>query len=135
MKANGFNPYDELAHINIPGSKTSPTVQLVPDKQYLLIKGRSCQENPLMLYNRIKYALDKYTMLRKKNLLVYIKLEYFNTSSAKCIYNLLKRIQHISSRGMTIQINWYYEFDDEDMLEFGTDFQDAFRMKFNMIPC
>lgn len=134
MTTTGSNRYDRFAHMSVPGTNVSPTVQLMPNRQYLLIKGRSCQENPLILYRRIQYALDKYSMLRKKNLFIYIKLEYFNTSSAKCIYNLLKRIQHISNRGVLTQVNWYYESIDEDMLELGIDFQNAFRMKFKLIP-
>ena len=60
-----------------------------------------------------------------------IQLEYFNTSSSKCILDDFKKLETLS--GTSITINWYYEEDDEDMLEAGEDYQALVDIPFKMI--
>ena len=62
------------------------------------------------------------------------KMTMFNTSSAKCIFDILKRLKAMEEQGLRIVINWHYEEDDDDMLECGEDFQDLLDAKFNFIP-
>jgi hypothetical protein len=62
---------------------------------------------------------------------VNIKLEYFNTSSSKCILDVFKKLETVGGTNMTI--NWYYEEDDEDMLEAGEDYQAIINIPFKMI--
>ena len=49
-------------------------------------------------------------------------MEYMNTSSSKQVFVILKSIKenyHIKD----VYIKWYYESDDEDMLEMGKDYE------------
>lgn len=52
------------------------------------------------------------------------QLEYFNSSSAKCIVDILLALQKIRSISPKIKlsINWKYEQDDDDLLEAGQEF-------------
>ena len=59
-----------------------------------------------------------------------IQLEYFNTSSSKCILDLFKKLEAINK---AITIHWYYEVDDEDMLEAGEDYEAIINIPFKMI--
>jgi len=56
----------------------------------------------------------------------------FNTSSAKCIYEILKKVKSFDKFGTKIRVNWYYEEYDEDMLECGEDFSDLLSLPFQM---
>ena len=62
-----------------------------------------------------------------------IQLEYFNTSSSKCILDIFKKLELIYKKGSKVQINWYYEEDDEDMFEAGEDYQSIINIPFSMI--
>jgi hypothetical protein len=64
---------------------------------------------------------------------VNIQLEYFNTSSSKCILDVFKKLENIHKGGNQLVINWYYEQDDEDMLEAGEDYQAIINVPFKMI--
>ncbi len=64
---------------------------------------------------------------------VNIQLEYFNTSSSKCILDVFKKLEKINSGGSTVIINWHYEEDDEDMLEAGEDYEAIINVPFKMI--
>ena len=59
-----------------------------------------------------------------------IRLEYFNTSSSKCLMDLLKRIE---KSPIEATILWYYEEEDEDMLEAGEDYSAIVNIPFKLI--
>jgi len=62
-----------------------------------------------------------------------VKLEYFNTSSSKCILDVFKKLEMIHKAKNDVEIKWYYEEDDEDMLEAGEDYESIIRVPFEMI--
>jgi hypothetical protein len=47
---------------------------------------------------------------------------------------IFKNITTIKKAGSEVVINWYYEEDDDGMLESGENFQEITELPFNMIP-
>jgi hypothetical protein len=62
-----------------------------------------------------------------------VQLEYFNTSSSKCILDVFKKLEAIHKAKHDVTINWFYEEDDEDMLEAGEDYESIIRVPFKMV--
>ena len=62
-----------------------------------------------------------------------MQLEYFNTSSSKCILDLFKKLEGIRATGNEVTVLWHYEADDEDMLEAGEDYAGIINIPFKMI--
>jgi len=109
--------------INIEGTAKTPGVKF-SDSGVLEIKGRSIPENSVEFYKPLVAWLDAYSNQAQAKTEVNIQLEYFNTSSSKCILDVFKKLEAIHNGGSSeIIINWYYEEDDEDMLEAGEDYQ------------
>jgi hypothetical protein len=77
--------------------------------------------------------LEKYAAKPQSSTNVNIQLEYFNTSSSKCILDVFKKLEAINKGGSQVVINWYYEEDDEDMLEAGEDYQAIINVPFKMV--
>lgn len=119
--------------ITIEGTPKTPTINFDPEKGFLEIKGRSIPENSIEFYKPLIDWLESYSGSPKSNTAVNIQLEYFNTSSSKCILDLFKKLESIHTKGNQITINWYYEEDDEDMLEAGEDYQAIINVPFQMI--
>ena len=71
--------------------------------------------------------------LLKPNTIVDVKLEYFNTSSSKCILDLFKQLEKLNAGNTEVKVNWYFEEDDEDMEEAGEDYQAIIDLPFKMI--
>jgi hypothetical protein len=117
----------------IEGSPTTPGISFNRENGNFLIEGRSIPENSLDFYKPIMEWLDSYVNEPKDETIVSIKLEYFNTSSSKCILDVFKKLELIYKRGNKVVINWHYEVDDEDMLEAGEDYQSIIKIPFNMI--
>jgi tRNA(Phe) wybutosine-synthesizing methylase Tyw3 len=78
-------------------------------------------------------ALDRYASSAKPVTTVNVQLEYFNTSSSKCILDVFKKLEGINKGGSAVTINWHYEEDDEDMLEAGEDYEAIISVPFKMI--
>lgn len=120
--------------LHIEGSPKTPTIKFDWDKGYLEIKGRSIPENSIEFYKPLVDWLDKYSGKPQKNTNVNIHLEYFNTSSSKCILDVFKKLESIHKSGTSeVVINWHYEEDDEDMLEAGEDYQAIINIPFKMV--
>ncbi|NNE56273.1 MAG: DUF1987 domain-containing protein [Flavobacteriales bacterium] len=116
--------------IRIEGSPKTPTVNFSSNEGMLEIKGRSIPENSIEFYKPLIDWIEEYSRSPQGTTSVNIQLEYFNTSSSKCILDLFKKLEAIKEN---ITINWYYEEDDEDMLEAGEDYDAIINIPFKMI--
>ena len=119
--------------ITIEGTPKTPTVNFNNNKGLVEIKGRSIPENSIEFYKPLVDWLETYQTTPKELTQVNIQLEYFNTSSSKCILDVFKKLETIYKSGNDVVINWYYEEDDEDMLEAGEDYQSIIKIPFKMI--
>jgi SiaC family regulatory phosphoprotein len=119
--------------ISIEGTPKTPTVSFDAAKGLVEIKGRSIPENSIEFYKPLVDWLEEYLNQPFEKTNVNIQLEYFNTSSSKCILDVFKKLEAIYKSGNDVIINWYYEEDDEDMLEAGEDYQSIIKIPFKMI--
>ena len=119
--------------ISIEGTPKTPTITFDINKGFLEIRGRSIPENSIEFYKPLVDWLEKYASKPQMNTNVNIQLEYFNTSSSKCILDVFKKLEAINKSGSQVVINWFYEEDDEDMLEAGEDYQAIINVPFKMI--
>ena len=115
------------------GTPKTPYVRLDGENGLVEIKGRSIPENSVEFYKPLIDWLEKYGSEPLNETNVNIQLEYFNTSSSKCILDIFKRLELIHKKGNPVEINWYYEEDDEDMFEAGEDYQSIISIPFKMI--
>ncbi len=119
--------------IRIEGTPKTPTIVMNPDSGVIDIKGRSIPENSIEFYKPIVDWLDEYAGSPAAKTIVNVQLEYFNTSSSKCILDVFKKLEVLKKNQNDVVINWYYEEDDEDMLEAGEDYESIIKVPFKMI--
>ena len=117
--------------VKIYPTKNTPAVLFHPKKGIFKLFGRSSPENAIQFYEPVRKALAGPVPAQKID--VRIKMEYFNTSSSKCIYDLLKDIKALDLKGKEVLVRWYYDEDDEDMLEAGEDYSDLLDLPFKFI--
>ncbi|MDX9846183.1 MAG: DUF1987 domain-containing protein [Tenuifilaceae bacterium] len=119
--------------INIEGTPKTPTVTMNPETGVVEIKGRSIPENSIEFYKPVVDWLEEYASAPQSKTVVNVQLEYFNTSSSKCILDVFKKLEVLKKDQNDVVINWYYEEDDEDMLEAGEDYESIIKVPFKMI--
>jgi hypothetical protein len=118
-----------MEEIKLTPTPKTPSVTFAANG-HLELKGRSIPENSLEFYKPLIDWLESYSKQSAPETNVHVQLEYFNTSSSKCLLDFFKRLEGISSK---VTIHWYYEVDDEDMLEAGEDYEAIINVPFKMI--
>lgn len=99
----------------------------------LEFKGCFIFENLVEFYKLLNDWIDFYGKELCMEIIVDVKLEYFNIFLFKCIFDLFKKFEFIFGEKMKVFVNWYYEQDDEDMEEVGQDYQVIILLFFNII--
>ena len=117
----------------IRSTRVSPSIYFNPKKGIMDMRGRSCPENPMKFYDHLLKSLDKFATEEHDYLKTNMAFEYFNTSSSKCLYLYLKKIEVLRKMGKKVCVNWFYEEGDVDMFESGEDLSSFFNMQFNFI--
>ena len=121
-----------MTALKIFPTKNTPGVLLDPNRGIFKLFCRSSPENSLEFYTPIRTALSN--TIETPVVDVRIKMDYFNTSSSKCLYDLLKEVKNLKDQGKSVQVRWYYEESDEDILEAGEDYSDLLNLPFKFLP-
>lgn len=129
--------------LNIPATDKSPKVLFDTENFLFEMQGNSRPENVRDFYFPIIYKIRKHfeKVIDKKQKEEFneklfkfnFKLDYFNSSSAKFISDILVLIKEFTEEGLIFKVNWYFADGDEDMKEVGEDFSDMISLPFHFI--
>ena len=96
-------------------------------------KGRSLPSAPQKFYYPIIEEIETAIEKGSNTMTANFALEYFNTSSSKWLFNILKKLATHRRSGANVVINWFYESCDDDMRETGLDYEKILGVSFNHI--
>lgn len=116
-----------------PTSKT-PKVILNADLGIFEITGRSIPEDAIGFYRKVLDWIEEYSKSALSETIFKFHLEYFNTSSSKCLLDIFRKLERMHKAGHRVTIRWHYDADDEDMAETGQDYQALLDVPFELVP-
>jgi hypothetical protein len=108
----------------------TPQVEFMALERKLTLAGRSIPENSIEFYGPLLEWVQLFCPEAAGRVEVHVKLEYFNTSSSKCLMDMLKRVE-VSK--CDAEVYWYFEEDDEDMEEAGEDYAAIIHLPFKLV--
>ncbi|OQX98785.1 MAG: hypothetical protein B6I20_10645 [Bacteroidetes bacterium 4572_117] len=114
-----------------------PTVNFNADTGICEIEGESYLEDTIEFYSPLFKWLKEYCVEINKPITFNFRLRYFNTSSSKCIIDILNILKKYKDDGGTAEVYWYYDAEEEDIedeLEEIEDFVIETNMKINLVP-
>lgn len=115
--------------LRIEATDKTPEVVFDPAKGLLHIKGCSIHENAARFYEDLFAKVEAYAAMPARRTEVRIALEYFNSSSAKYLLDILKRIDDLHATGASkASLEWRCEDGDLDMQEAGNDYKALLEM-------
>lgn len=126
----------------IEATEFTPMVSFNPEARTIEFCGVSRPENVTAFYNQVLDWITGYeSELYKNNVLggkkfdvnVIFRFSYFNSASAKMIYQLLECLFRLKNMGYTIHIDWHYDDGDDQMLEDGEELSEAIDIPFNFM--
>ena len=126
----------------IEATEFSPTVILDATKNKFEISGESRPENTGKFYEPIIKWLEQYesVLFWQKNklgappqMLFEFKFEYFNSTSAKYIMDILSLLDKFHTEGYQVNVKWSFDKLDTDMKESGEEFAQLVNVPFEFI--
>lgn len=86
------------------------------------ILGRSLPDQAFTFYDSLFLWVDEYIKVPLKNTRLVIKIDYINSSSLKCMLEIVKKLEVCVNKNHRVSVEWYYEKGDEEIKETGEDF-------------
>lgn len=116
-----------MDNLYIAPTPSTPEVDFQFDAHTLSLRGESYPENAAAFYAGVLGRLTDYlSQLDGGRVDVHIALAYFNSSSTKMLFNLIKSLSDAVEAGNQITLNWYHDKDDDTILEFGQELSEDF---------
>jgi len=128
----------------ISPTPVTPEIHFSPEENIFLISGTSSPEDVRAMYYPVLEWVRQFIdeIIKGGNsvyseatpLIMKVDLYYFNSSSAKFYYDIFLELKRLSSSGAAVVIEWYYDEEDTDMQEAGSDIALLVDMEFTYRP-
>ena len=114
--------------------KTQKAPLFILKDGYIRLSGRSIPQNARQLYKICFDWVEQYIESPARETKVDLFFEYIDTSSIRCVVDILTKLSRIpENKHKRVEINWYYEKDDEDSFDLGAYIQAHLKIPFNII--
>ncbi len=113
-------------------TEDTPKVVFNKYEGIFLIEGRSLPENAVAFYLPLLDWVQKYSQAPNSETYFDIRLDYFNTASAKQITKLLLAIQELAQKN-TVKVRWYYLKEDTDIMSSGARFSKLIKANIELV--
>ena len=119
--------------LDIQGDAHIPRIYLNHETGEIEFSGRSIPEESMSFFNPILDWMKEYVENPASKTVVSVKLEYLNSGTHRAFLDILKVIARLKSSDHDLRVDWYYEEDDEYIIETAEEFEEIIKMRFNMI--
>ncbi|HEY5124060.1 MAG TPA: SiaC family regulatory phosphoprotein [Ignavibacteria bacterium] len=118
--------------IHILPTDNTPEFHFRPEG-IITIRGRGLFENTTEVIDHIMIWIDEYLINPAEITYVNISFEYLNSFSTTILVTILRKLTQVILQSEKLVIRWYYEEDDEDILERGEYISSTFDIPINFI--
>ena len=116
------------------GTEDKPKINFDPRNNIFEITGNSFPEESPKFYIPLISWVTEYSDFANPETHVVCKFEYFNSLSAKLLDELFFELQKITKKGKKVSVSWFYQPDDNFILEKGQEYKNVLEIPFNLIP-
>jgi SiaC family regulatory phosphoprotein len=134
----------QIQKLHISATDKTPEVYFSPQENIFLIRGISSPEDVRAMYFPVlewivvfvnEIISGNYKSYTPDHPLIFkTELTYFNSSTAKFIYDIFIELKKLIQHGIPVIVEWYYEEEDIDVKEGGMDIALLAEMEFLFIP-
>lgn len=121
-----------MKKIRIKQTTDSPSLIIDGEVGLIRIAGKAIAHDPGTVYKKLDKEVSEYCLDPHRFSTVNIKLINLSSGASKWLFHLLKELEKINSKETRVIVNWFYEYDNELMLEVGEDFQQIIDLPFNL---
>ena len=121
----------------------TPHISFDPLKQKFELSGIARPENTYEFFEPILNWVEDYVKktieahesgyLTNETFLIVFNFKYINSSSSKYIFQIITNFKKLLKRRLNVNIYWYYDDPDDQILEDGEDFSEIIDIPFKFI--
>ncbi len=125
-----------MDNLTIKETSYIPTIILDSIKGVFSIKGKSYPENTFEVYQPVqKWIKEYFSTTSNINTIINFELTYLNSSSLKVYFDMFDMLELAVENGKFVEVNWFYESDDDIIEEIGEELQEEFHtISIKLIP-
>lgn len=113
-------------------TKNSPEIILDIENNTFKIAGRSIVEDPGEFYSPVYNWLEEYVKSPLPETDFVFDLEYFNSSSARQIMEIIMLLEKIQDSENKVKVSWLYEEGDEMSKDRGDEIKLVSKLEFEI---
>lgn len=92
-------------------------------------------DSPSFIFKNLQEAIDNFLSSNNNSTItINIKVKIVNSVTMSEIYKMFKKFKQYNNNNIKFIFNWYYFYDEEELLTFGKDLEFLCDLKFNFIP-
>ena len=123
-----------VENLDLQPSVELPGISFDASNGMFEISGMSRPEDVTKFYNPVIEWLNKYSKNPVAETTINFKYAYFNTASARKIYELLAVFDELHTAGISkVVINWHYDEPDLDMKMAGEEYDELLELDMNFV--
>lgn len=118
--------------LSIEATKSRPRVEYIEQDNVLSITGESYPENSFEFFAPV------FTWLREQlpqldKLTFQVHIQYMNSSSTKCMLDILDLLSERLQEGAKVRVRWYYDAGNERALDLAEEFKEDLEIPFDIV--
>jgi hypothetical protein len=123
-----------MNNLNIDAGKDTLSIICNGATGLIEMSGISYPQDAAEFFNPVFDWLESYINKVGGEVLLKLHIDYLNTSSTKCLFDFIDRLEAYYKQNKAVQVNWYHEPHDDDIKETGLEFQEDMELPFNVLP-
>lgn len=121
-----------MNRLDIPRTTSTPQITFAPATNRLLLRGESYPENSFSFYAPL-FAWLKEHLATGLPLTLDIDIDYMNSSSTKCMLDLLDLLEEEFGKGGKVAIVWRYDRENPRSLDLAEEFREEVSLPFAVV--
>lgn len=123
-----------LENLSLAATASSPRVRSDAEAGLLELTGESYPENSFEFFQPILGWVADFLARDDRPLGVELRLTYLNTSSIKCMMDLLDAMEEAHLSGRAVSLTWFYDPENDRALDLAEEFREDLGLPFHIVP-
>ncbi len=133
-----------MERLHLKRTINTPEITFSPADNFFMIRGSSSPEDVRALYYPVIEWIREFSeeiisgrnknYSKEKALIFQTDLDYFNSSSAKFFFDIFTELKRLVDNDVRVIVEWFYDEEDPDQRDAGTDIAALVEMEFSFIP-
>jgi len=122
-----------MKKLHLKGTDDTPEILLDKEGNQFEVSGKSLPEDASAFYSPVIDWMKEYSENANDETVLKINLEYFNSTSAKYVFNIFMLLETISESGKEVRIDWVFKDGDELMESKGEEIKSMIEIPMEII--